>query len=128
MVHDNRYLLSRGIHQPLKGLLASVREVSQEKYSEEGQTECLFAEMDELMREFNLMQREVHLREEELKGALASREMLLKEIHHRVKNNLQIVASLLALQRERIENPEAYTVLSESSQRVHSLSLVHSQR
>jgi len=81
--------------------------------------------MDDLLQEFSNMQREVCLREEELKGALASREMLLKEIHHRVKNNLQIVSSLLALQRERIENPEAYMALSESAQRVQSLSLVH---
>ena len=119
------YLIARAVRKSLDYLMVRIHDVSQEIYPEGSPIQSSFYEMDEFLSAFSNMQREVCLREEELKGALASREMLLREVHHRVKNNLQIVASLLALQRERIENPEAYCALSDSAQRVQSLSLVH---
>ncbi|MCI5143110.1 MAG: sensor histidine kinase, partial [Candidatus Electrothrix sp. ATG1] len=63
--------------------------------------------------------------EEELKAALLEKESLLKEIHHRVKNNMQIVASLMFLQAQDIKNQEAVDILQESQDRVKSMSLVH---
>ena len=119
------FFLNRGIRRSLTALLASARNIAYQSAPTEIRHGSPFAEMDELLAEFADMRKEVYRREEELKTALAGREMLLKEVHHRVKNNLQIVSSLLALQRERIENPEAYTALTESAQRVQSLSLVH---
>ncbi len=53
------------------------------------------------------------------------KEFLLKEIHHRVKNNLEIVSSLLALQSEQIKDPEAKKTMLNSQQRVHSMSMIH---
>ena len=58
--------------------------------------------------------------------ALAEREVLLKEIHHRVKNNLQIVASLLGMQADRSRTEEAQSVLVESEHRIRSMALIHS--
>ena len=63
--------------------------------------------------------------EEDLKSALLEKESLLKEIHHRVKNNMQIVASLMFLQAQNIKNQEALDILQESQDRVKSMSLVH---
>ena len=63
--------------------------------------------------------------EEELKSALLEKESLLKEIHHRVKNNMQIIASLMFLQAQNIKNQEAFDILQESQFRVKSMSLVH---
>ena len=63
--------------------------------------------------------------EEKIKEALEEKDVLLKEIHHRVKNNLQIVASLLNLQSEYIEDTSAAEVFKESQERVQSIALVH---
>jgi two-component sensor histidine kinase len=54
-----------------------------------------------------------------------SKDATIREIHHRVKNNLQTVAALLRLQSRRLANPEARTALEESMRRVSSIALVH---
>ena len=53
------------------------------------------------------------------------KEFLLKEIHHRVKNNLEIVSSILALQSAQIQSQKAIDALQESENRVHSMSMIH---
>lgn len=64
---------------------------------------------------------ELRLREREL----VSKEATIREIHHRVKNNLQTVAALLRLQSRRMELPEARAALEEAVRRVGSIALVH---
>ena len=68
-----------------------------------------------------------HLTEKslELENALAEREVLIKEIHHRVKNNLQLIMSMLNLQGEHAKNKEINTFLSRSQARIASMALVH---
>lgn len=64
---------------------------------------------------------------EELKKSLAEKELMLKEIHHRVKNNLQIVSSLLRLQSDKITDKASKEYLKQSEQRVKSMALIHQQ-
>lgn len=53
------------------------------------------------------------------------KEFLLKEIHHRVKNNLEVVSSLLALQTAQIKDPNVVSAMKESQNRVYSMSIIH---
>lgn len=55
----------------------------------------------------------------------AENELLLKEIHHRVKNNLEVVSSLLALQSAQIDDPDIKDAMQESQNRVQSIGIVH---
>jgi two-component sensor histidine kinase/CheY-like chemotaxis protein len=63
--------------------------------------------------------------EEELKTSIYERDVLLKETHHRVKNNMQVIHSLLNLQTHYAENREAVNVLKESQNRVKSMGMIH---
>ena len=61
----------------------------------------------------------------ELQKSLKEKEALLREVYHRVKNNLQVVTSLLKLQAEATQEPSAQHVLLESSARIKSMALIH---
>ncbi len=62
---------------------------------------------------------------ERTKESLVEKEVLLREIHHRVKNNMQVISSMLNLQRAKIKAPEDLALLQDSQQRVHAMSLIH---
>lgn len=63
--------------------------------------------------------------EKALKKSLKDKEMLIKEIHHRVKNNLMIITSLLSLQSQYINDQESRTIFQESENRARSMAMIH---
>ena len=80
---------------------------------------------DELLTiNFGLEER-IAERTQELNSSLQEKELLLREIHHRVKNNLQIISSLLSLQMKKIYDPAAKESLRTSLSRIRSISLIH---
>ncbi len=83
------------------------------------------AELRELAASFDTMARSIAERDEALNDSLAYQEMLLKEVHHRVKNNLQIITSLINLQMRAVDDPAAAKVLGDAQTRINALALVH---
>ncbi len=65
--------------------------------------------------------------EAELQASLCEKEELMREIHHRVKNNLQIISSLLNMQVRRAPNEEVVELLSDSQSRIQTMALIHTQ-
>ena len=63
--------------------------------------------------------------EEKLKKSLFEKEILLKEVHHRVKNNLQVISSILSLQASYVKEESTLTILKESKDRIKTMAFIH---
>lgn len=72
-----------------------------------------------------LQRKQIDKQNEQLKKLLAEKEWLVKEIHHRVKNNLQIVISLLNTQSAYLDNEDALMAIQNSQHRMYAMSLIH---
>jgi len=71
------------------------------------------------------LERQVRERTAQIRTALEEKSVLLREIHHRVKNNLQIVSSLLSLQSRKVKDPAPLALLHESMDRIRAMALIH---
>jgi len=74
-----------------------------------------------------LQKEEIDEKNKEISNSLAMKESLLKEIHHRVKNNLQVISSILNLQSRNVHDPEALRIIEEGKERIRAIALIHNQ-
>ncbi|MDA3900349.1 MAG: cache domain-containing protein [Spirochaetes bacterium] len=88
-------------------------------------SELIFSEFKELARLSNTIVLKERESEEKLIKSLKEKEILIKEIHHRVKNNLQIISSLIGLQANYTNNQTTLTILKETSSRIRSMGIIH---
>ena len=68
---------------------------------------------------------QIEFQTEELRNSLKEKEVLLREVHHRVKNNLQVITSLLNLQSFRVQEKETKALFQECRDRVNSMAMIH---
>jgi two-component sensor histidine kinase len=76
-------------------------------------------------RELQVKQAEINAQNQSLQSLLQEKEWLLREVHHRVKNNLQIIISLLNAQSDFLDNPSAIHAIQESRERMQAIALIH---
>ena len=68
---------------------------------------------------------QIELQTEELRNSLEEKEVLIREVHHRVKNNLQVITSLLNLQSFRVRDPDTKALFKECHDRINSMTMIH---
>jgi two-component sensor histidine kinase len=82
-------------------------------------------EIRELAETLDAMAETIVARDTSLHESLAQKDALMREIHHRVKNNLQVITSLLSLQQRALSDPSAREAMSDSRQRITALALIY---
>lgn len=102
-------------------VLASVVDITQRKRAEQ-ERETFLTRLHEFNSE---LETQVHDRTAALAKSLKEREVLLQEVHHRVKNNLQVISSLINMQMRKIVDPEDRASLEECQTRVQAIALIH---
>ena len=115
----------RALVGPIRRLAAMVQDWRSGGAFDPGPPGLLPVELAQLAASFAAATAALAQREAELRGAVAQQELLLQEIHHRVKNNLQIVASLMNLQASRIRLPEAKREFAAARDRIRALATLH---
>lgn len=123
---DRRYCevsvsLTRDAEGEPKGFRGVVRDITERQQAKE----ALQNARDELELRVEERTQELQNMNTALRDRIEEREVLLKEIHHRVKNNLQIISSLLNLQKDGIVDDESRVLFEESRNRVRSMALIH---
>jgi PAS domain S-box-containing protein len=95
-------------------------------FDEQGQVSLIIPEGRDIT-EHKRAEQLLELRSTQLQASLAEKEVLLREVHHRVKNNLQIISSLLYLEAEATADQNIRNLFRDSQERVRSMALIHEQ-
>ena len=119
------FLSERLVTAPVRSLIRTARAYSRGDLTARPLSRSAGGELKELSDTFSDMADRISRRETELQDALHRKELMMREIHHRVKNNLQIVISLINLQSKSVAVPAAQEAFTEIQTRMRALALVH---
>ncbi|WOF17020.1 PAS domain S-box protein [Methanoplanus sp. FWC-SCC4] len=100
-----------------KGEIHNCRVITNTLYDDDGETDVKVAVIMDVTDNV--------VAEEKIRASLCEKETLLREVHHRVKNNLQVIVSMLKLQSKRTDDPQIRSTLTDCQNRVYSMAMVH---